>query len=129
MERHGLDPKTGLRYHGWDESKEQRWANKQTGQSPHVWGRAMGWYAMGIVDTLEHFPKPHPLRRELVAILYRLVVASENVQDSQSGIWWDVLNLGGKEKNYLETWLLVMLVSAISCWVREGYLPERPMKI
>ena len=27
MERHARDDKTGLLYHGWDESRKQRWAN------------------------------------------------------------------------------------------------------
>ena len=43
-DRHNYDKKTGLYYHGWDESKEQLWANKETGQSPNFWGRSMGWW-------------------------------------------------------------------------------------
>ena len=50
------DAKTGLLYHGWDESKQQRWANKTTGDSPEFWGRAMGWYMMALVDTLDYYP-------------------------------------------------------------------------
>ncbi|HQU92835.1 MAG TPA: glycoside hydrolase family 88 protein [Pyrinomonadaceae bacterium] len=129
MEKHAVDPKTGLLYHGWDESKEQRWANKQTGQSPHFWGRAMGWYAMGLVDTLDSFPKDHPRRKELVAILDRTVTAIAKVQDPKSGVWWDILDLGGKEKNYLESSGSAMFVYAIAKGVREGYLPEKHMKV
>ena len=128
MEKHALDPKTGLLYHGWDESKEQRWANKQTGQSPHFWGRAMGWYAMAIVDTLEHFPANHVRRGELIAILDRLATAVEKVQDPKTGVWWDILDLGGKEKNYLESSGSAMFVYAIARGVREGYLAEKHMK-
>lgn len=129
MEKHALDPKTGLLYHGWDESKQQRWANKATGQSPHFWGRAMGWYAMAIVDTLEQFPKEHPRRGELIAILDRLATAVGKVQDPKSGVWWDILDLGGREKNYLESSGSAMFVYAIARGVREGYLPEKHMKI
>lgn len=129
MEKHAVDPKTGLLYHGWDESKEQKWANKQTGQSPHFWGRAMGWYAMAIVDTLDSFPKDHPRRKELVAILDRLATAITKVQDPKSGVWWDILDLGGKEKNYLESSGSAMFVYAIAKGVREGYLPEKHMKV
>ncbi len=57
MEKNAREPKSGLLYHAWDESREQRWANKNTGQSPHFWGRAMGWYAMALVDVLDYFPK------------------------------------------------------------------------
>lgn len=129
MEKNALDPKSGLLYHGWDESKEQRWANKQTGQSPHFWGRAMGWYAMGIVDTLDHFPKDHPRRKEIEAIHDRLVTAITKVQDPKSGVWWDILDLGGKEKNYLESSASAMFVYAIARGVREGYLDEKHMKV
>lgn len=129
MERHARDPKTGLLYHGWDESKEQRWANKQTGQSPHFWGRAMGWYAMGLVDTLDNFPKGHPRRGELSAILNREAAAIEKFQDKTSGVWWDILDLGGKEKNYLESSGSAMFVYALARGVREGYLPDRYMKV
>ncbi|MGD9590471.1 MAG: glycoside hydrolase family 88 protein [Pyrinomonadaceae bacterium] len=129
MEKHALDPKTGLLYHGWDESKEQRWANKQTGQSPHFWGRAMGWYAMAIVDTLDHFPQEHPRRKEIETILDRLATAIARVQDPKSGVWWDILDLGGKEKNYLESSASAMFVYAIARGVREGYLYEKHMKV
>ena len=60
MEKNTRDPQTGLLYHGWDESRQQRWANPQTGCSPHFWGRAMGWYAMGVIDILDYFPWDHP---------------------------------------------------------------------
>jgi unsaturated rhamnogalacturonyl hydrolase len=129
MEKHALDPKTGLLYHGWDESREQRWADKQTGRSPHFWGRAMGWYAMALVDTLDHFPKNHGRRGELTAILERLVIAIGKVEDPKSGVWWDILDLGGKEKNYLESSASAMFVYAIARGVREGYLPDTYMKI
>ena len=129
MEKHSRDAKTGLLYHGWDESKEQRWANKTTGQSPHFWGRAMGWYAMGLVDTLDSFPPSNPRRAELIAILNREAAAIEKVQDKTSGVWWDILDLPGKEKNYLESSGSAMFVYAIARGVREGYLPEKYMKV
>ncbi len=129
MEQHTRDPKTGLLYHGWDESKQQLWADKTTGRSPHVCGRAMGWYAMALVDTLEQFPKDHPRRAELVAILNRTAVAIEKYQDEKSGVWWDIVDLGNREKNYLESSGSAMFVYSIARGVREGYLPERFMKV
>lgn len=129
MEKHSRDEKTGLLYHGWDESKEQKWADKTTGKSPHFWGRAMGWYAMGLVDVLDHFPKDHPRRGELIAILNREAAAIEKVQDKKSGVWWDILDLPGKEKNYLESSASAMFVYALAKGVREGYLPEKYWKV
>src|ERR1051326_9459406 len=71
MERFSRNAKTGLLYHGYDESRQQQWADKTTGVSPHVWARAMGWYGMALVDALEWFPAGHPQRSALIAILNR----------------------------------------------------------
>src|SRR6185437_4184280 len=37
MDQHARSPKTGLLYHGWDESKQQPWADKTTGASHIFW--------------------------------------------------------------------------------------------
>jgi unsaturated rhamnogalacturonyl hydrolase len=123
MERHARDEKTGLLYHGWDESRQQRWADKTTGRSPNFWGRAMGWYAMALVDTLDYFPPDHPRRGELVAILNRLAKAVEKVQEPTTGLWYQVLNAGGWKGNYLEASASAMFVYALAKGVRMGYLP------
>jgi unsaturated rhamnogalacturonyl hydrolase len=128
METHARDQKTGLLYHGWDESKQQRWANKETGLSPHVWGRAMGWYAMALVDTLDSFPKNHPRRAEIVAILNREAAAIEKYQD-KDGLWWDIIDLPNKPKNYHESSAAAMFVYALAKGVRQENLPDRYLKV
>ena len=92
MERHARDPKTGLLYHGWDESRQERWANKQTGDSSEFWARGMGWYMMALVDTLDYYPANDPGRRQLLAILSRAAAAVARYQDPNTGLWYDVLN-------------------------------------
>ncbi len=82
--------------HGWDESKQMAWADPKTGLSPEVWSRAMGWYAMALVDVLDWFPKEHPQRSELVAALNRTAEAIVHYQDKKSGVWWQVMDKGGK---------------------------------
>jgi unsaturated rhamnogalacturonyl hydrolase len=128
METHARDPKTGLLYHGWDESREQKWANKETGLSPHVWGRAMGWYAMALVDVLDSFPKTHPRRAELVAILNREAEAITKYQD-KDGLWWDIVDLPNKPKNYHESSAAAMFVYALAKGVRQGNLPEKYLSV
>jgi unsaturated rhamnogalacturonyl hydrolase len=123
MERHSRDSKTGLLYHGWDESKQQRWADPATGRSPNFWDRAIGWYAMALVDTLDFFPRSHPQRAELVAILNRLTKAVVNYQDTKSGLWYQVVDKGKEKGNYLEASGSSMLVYALAKGVRNGYLP------
>jgi unsaturated rhamnogalacturonyl hydrolase len=124
MEKNSVDKKTGLMYHGYDESREQKWADKTTGRSPNFWGRAMGWYGMGLVDVLELFPDNNPQKKELVQILNRFAKAVSKVQDTKSGLWWDVLDMPGKDKNYLEASASNMFVYALAKGVRLGYLPQ-----
>ncbi len=126
MEAHTRDAKTGLLYHGWDESKEMAWANKTTGCSPHFWARAMGWYATALVDALDYFPELHPKRKNLIDILNRLVTALEKQQDKATGLWYDVMNYNGegKEKNYFEASASSQFVYAIAKGVRKSYLSE-----
>jgi unsaturated rhamnogalacturonyl hydrolase len=85
----------------------------------------MGWYAMALVDVLDHFPKNHPRRAELVAILGREAAALEKVQDKRSGVWWLVLDMPGRDKNYLEASASAMFTYAMAKGVRMGYLPQK----
>jgi unsaturated rhamnogalacturonyl hydrolase len=47
------DPETGLYRHGYDASREQSWSDPETGRSPALWSRAIGWMAMALVDIIE----------------------------------------------------------------------------
>ncbi len=124
-EKHTRDSKTGLLYHGWDQSRIQRWSNPETGCSEHFWGRAVGWYCMGLVDVLEFFPKDHPKRDELIAILDRTLQAVLAVQDPASKTWWQVLNYPGRKGNYLEATASCMFTYAMIKGANEGYLDEK----
>jgi unsaturated rhamnogalacturonyl hydrolase len=128
IERHTRDVRTGLLYHGWDESGSEKWAVKTgditSGHSPNFWGRAMGWYGMALVDALEYFPAGHPGRDTLLAILGRYAAAVRRVQDASSGLWWDVLDKPGRRGNYPEASASAMFVYTLARGVRGGYLPE-----
>ncbi|GAA4321591.1 DUF4350 domain-containing protein [Flaviaesturariibacter amylovorans] len=125
IEKHARDPKTGLLYHGWDETRAQQWANKQTGLSPHVWGRALGWYGMALVDALDFYPPKHPGRDSLIGILSRFAAGVTSVQDAKTGLWYDIPNLPKEPKNYVEASASSMLVYTLAKGVRLGYLPAR----
>ncbi|HOQ05633.1 MAG TPA: glycoside hydrolase family 88 protein [Anaerohalosphaeraceae bacterium] len=124
MEKHARDPKTGLLYHGWDESRTQKWADPSTGCSPHFWGRAMGWYAMALIDTLDYFPTDHPQRKELVDILNRLMEAVVKVQDPKTGVWYQIVDKPNEKGNYLESSCSAMFVYSLLKGIRKGYLPS-----
>ncbi|TGD80896.1 glycoside hydrolase family 88 protein [Hymenobacter wooponensis] len=125
VEKHLVDAKTGLLYHGYDESREQQWANKTTGQSPNFWGRGMGWYAMALVDVLDYFPKNHPQRQNLIKYLQRLAPVLAKYQDPKTGGWWQVSDQAGRAGNYIETSASCMFVYALQKGVRLGYLDKK----
>lgn len=129
MEKHLRDPKTGLFYHGWDESRIQQWADPDTGRSPHFWGRAMGWYAMAIVDVLDYLPEDHPKQKALVKIFQNLATALQNFQDKETGLWYQVVDQGSREGNYLEASASCMFVYSIAKGVDKKYLDKKLMKI
>ncbi len=124
-----LDPESGLLYHAWDESKEQRWCNKETGQSKHFWSRAMGWYMMAIVDVLDFLPEDHPDRNSIIKILQDVSVAVLKVQDKKTGLWYQVLDMGGHEGNYLEGSGSAMFIYALAKGAKKGYLDKKYLDI
>ncbi|RZJ52259.1 MAG: glycoside hydrolase family 88 protein [Flavobacterium sp.] len=128
IQLHATDPKTGLLYHGWDESKEMPWANKETGNSPNFWSRALGWYVMALVDVLDYFPKDHPKQKELVQYLNSASAALAKYQD-KSGLWYQVTDKGGEKENYLEASGSSMFAYAFAKGANKGYLPSNYKKI
>ena len=145
MDAHMRDPKTGLMKHGWDESKQMPWADKATGLSPEIWARAMGWYCMALVDVLDWFPEDHPQHAALVAALNRNMAAVLKVQDSRTGLWWQIMDHAPRkgflaqrqpdgsvrvgmarteDGNFPEASASCMFTYALAKGVRLGYLPQ-----
>ena len=129
IEEHSRDANSGLIYHGWDESKQERWADKQTGDSPQFWARAMGWYMMALVDTIPFYPESDPGRRRLISFLDRDAAAVARYQDESSGLWYQVLDKPEAKGNYFESSASCMFVYALAKAVRLGYLQERYLLI
>ena len=124
LNEHARDAKTGLLYHGWDESKQERWANQQTGLSPQFWARGMGWAMMALVDTLAYYPEDNPSRAQLIAELEQDAAAVARYQDNATGLWYQVLDKAGAKGNYPESSASCMFVYALARGVRLGYLPQ-----
>lgn len=127
--RHATDPKTGLLFHAWDESKQERWAHPQTGCSPALWGRAIGWYAMGLVDVLDDVPKNHPKRQNLISIFKNLADALIRCRDEQTHLWYQVIDQGKRSGNYLESSASCMFVYCLAKGSRMGYLDRKFVKL
>ena len=123
--KHLNDPQTGLLWHAYDESRQQSWANKETGASAEHWARAIGWYAMTLINILDIIPKDQPGRDELIKVLNQLAAAFEKYQDKNTGLWWQVVDKGTVPGNWLETSSSSMYTFAMWMGVKRGYLPKR----
>ena len=129
IERKTRDKKTGLLYHAWDESKEQKWADPKTGRSPNFWGRAMGWYAMALVDVLDILPENYSKRVELKKILQRFAEAIVKYRDKKTNIWYQVVDQPDREGNYLEASATSMFTYALAKGANKGYLNKKYLNI
>jgi unsaturated rhamnogalacturonyl hydrolase len=122
--KHCKDEKTGLFFHGWDESKQQRWADKETGCSPNLWGRSLGWYAMALVDVLDDFPASHSKRAELETIFRTMMDNVLKQRDAKSKLWFQVVDKQNEKGNYIEASASAMFTYAFAKGVNKGYLKK-----
>ena len=120
--RHTYDATNGLYRHACDVSRKQRWADPQTGQSAHAWGRAMGWYAMAFVDALDFIPVHEAGRDSMLVILNNIATQVKRLQDPKTGLWYQVLDKSGAPGNYLESSCSSMFVYTLFKAVRMGYI-------
>ncbi|MGC9986554.1 MAG: glycoside hydrolase family 88 protein [Polyangia bacterium] len=125
--QHTLDTVTGLYYHAWWDSNpasatnvKPAWADAN-GRSPCIWGRAMGWYAMALVDTLDDLPADQTGRNDLLSNLTGLAAGLKTTQDA-TGLWYQVMDQGNKSGNFLETSASGMFVYALKVAVNRGYI-------
>ena len=118
------DPETGLYYHGYDASRKAFWADPETGLSRNFWLRAIGWYALALTDLIEIIPKGMEERDELADTLRDLLESILKYADPATGMYWQVVNQGGREGNYLETSGSAMIACAMLKGARLGALDE-----
>lgn len=117
------DGKTGLYYHGWDESRTMYWADPQTGCSPNFWLRALGWFCMALVDVLENTDEQMYFEYRDMQMQLRCLVDALLPWQDESGMFWQIVDHPGEAGNYLETSGTAILAYAILKAVRLGYLP------
>lgn len=124
IDLHTYDPASGLYFHGWDASHSQPWANPVTGTSSNFWGRAIGWYAMALVDVLDYLPVNHPARPEIMADFKKVCAGIAKYQDPKTGLWFQVVDQGRCPGNYLEATASTMFIYAMAKGINHGCLPR-----
>lgn len=128
VQNHLTDKKTGLVYQAWDESKEIAWANPETGTSPTIWGRGIGWYMMALVETLDYYPKTHSKYKTLTGYLNQIAKSADQ-HKSASGLWYQVADQPNLKDNYLESSSSAMIIYALAKGADKGYLTSSYKKI
>ena len=125
IKKHSKDEKTGLYYHGWDESRNQKWADSISGLSPNFWGRSIGWLMMGLVDVLDNFPNDRPDRKTLEAMFVNLSESLMNFRDTNKKLWYQIVDQAGREGNYIETSSSLMIIYSFAKGANKKYLPQK----
>ncbi|WP_372636307.1 glycoside hydrolase family 105 protein [Cohnella sp.] len=120
MRKYMFDKRTGLLFHAWDESRKFPWANPETGCSPEFWGRSLGWYGMAVADFLDELGAEHPAYSELCTVLGSFAESLIRYQDAGSGLWYQVVDKGDREDNWLETSCTSLFVYTIAKAYRHG---------
>lgn len=114
----------GLLYHGYDYSHTAVWASTDRGHSPEIWDRALGWYAMALVDVLEIFPTTNSGYKSIISILQAIAPKIRDAADPTTGVWWLVMTQPGRTKNYFESSGSAMFVYSLLKGVRLGYIKD-----
>ena len=123
MEKHARDAKTGLLYHGWDESppakmgQQKNWPftkflGKGHGLVWHGHGRRAGSFSRQTSRPGLHHRHSQPICK-----------SSRCLPGPKTGLWYDIVDKQTTPKNYREASASSMLIYALAKGVRKGYLP------
>ena len=123
VRRHMFDEQKRLYYHGYDASRTVFWADKETGLSQSFWLRAMGWFAIALVDLAEILPEGSE-KAEVAALLSEMMAGVSTYADEDTGMYWQVVDQPGREGNYLETSGSSMMAYAMLKGARLGVLAK-----
>ena len=129
VQKYLKDEETGLYYHGYDESREQKWANTETGRSPNFWGRSIGWFMMSLVDVLDYFPNDHSERQTLLSMFTDLSESLLKFRDQDKKLWYQIIDQGNRTGNYIETSASLMIIYSYAKGANKQYLPQKYFQI
>lgn len=116
-----FDENKKLYYHGMDCSKTIFWADKNTGCSKNFWLRAMGWFCVALIDVIDYLADDSSAK-ELCDIFREAIEGINQYRDPETGMFWQVIDCGGREGNYLETSGSSMIAYAMMKGARLGVL-------
>ena len=119
-----FDENKKLYYHGCDCSKTAFWADKETGRSKSFWLRAIGWFCISLIDNIDYIDD-EGAKAELVKIFAEAIDGISQYSDSETGMYYQVVDQGGREGNYLETSGSSMIAYAMMKGARLGVIEKK----
>lgn len=119
-----FDENKKLYYHGCDCSKTAFWADKETGRSKSFWLRAIGWFCISLIDNIDYIDD-EGAKAELVKIFAEAIDGISQYADSETGMYYQVVDQGGREGNYLETSGSSMIAYAMMKGARLGVIDKK----
>jgi unsaturated rhamnogalacturonyl hydrolase len=72
--------------------------------------------------VLDFIPQEHPGRADILKILNQVAEGIKKYQDKETGLWYQVLDQGSREGNYLEATASSMFTYTLLKAVRNGYI-------
>ncbi len=105
VDKYNYDPSSQLYYHCYDENKVMQWADKETGRSPNIWLRSVGWLAMADCDVYQEMKSKLSVNfgKFYKEQLKRVLSSLEKYEDEKTHMYYDLPVLKDEEGNYLET--------------------------
>jgi unsaturated rhamnogalacturonyl hydrolase len=116
-----FDENKKLYYHGCDCSKKMFWADKQTGCSQSFWLRSIGWFTVALADIIGYLNAGSD-KDELIGLFREIIEGISQYADPETGMYYQVVDCGGREGNYLETSGSSMIAYAMLKGARLGVL-------
>jgi unsaturated rhamnogalacturonyl hydrolase len=123
VRKYMFDEQAKLFYHGLDCSRSIFWADKETGLSKNFWLRAIGWFTVSMVDIIS-IVDDEGTKAEITKIFRETIDGILQYRHKESGMYYQVVNMGHREGNYLETSGSSMIAYAVMKGARIGALPK-----
>ncbi|KHO01888.1 Six-hairpin glycosidase [Metarhizium album ARSEF 1941] len=126
---HCTQRNTSLLFHGYDRSRRAVWADPETGASPYVWGRSLGWFFAALVETWDKLSCQAVQRGDRLTlctltkeIAFQLSNSILRYADPATGAWWQIVTLPGAGANYLESSSTALFTFSLLKALRIGLL-------
>lgn len=119
-----FDEDKKLYYHGCDCSKTAFWADKETGRSKSFWLRAIGWFTISLIDNIDYIDDENA-KAELAKIFVETIDGISQYADAETGMYYQVVDQGAREGNYLETSGSSMIAYAMMKGARLGVIDKK----